>query len=99
VSENYEKLRTYALNLVQASIGAVSNNFRAILISIVGEKPLIEFYLAADDTDDLEEIDEILCEFEALQVQKTEVSKKIYFGSEMIVIDQSKEIVTFRRRE
>jgi hypothetical protein len=99
VSENYEKLRTYALNLVQASVGAVSDNFRAILISIVDGKPFIEFYLLADRSDDLEEIDEILCEFEALQDQKIEVSNEIYFGNEVIVIDQSRAIVTFRRRE
>jgi hypothetical protein len=99
MSVSFDTLQCYTLNLIQASIGAISDNFRAISISTNIDKPLIKFHLMVHNSEDLEEIEEILVEFEALQTRPIEVLKEIIFGNELINIDQSKEIVIFRRRE
>jgi len=53
----------YVLNLVQALLGAVSNNFRAVSIKSHEKSIHIFFILEHESLDDREEITDIIFEF------------------------------------
>src|SRR5688572_6544281 len=54
------------LRLVQAMLGALSPNFKAVFISC-GDGVVLRFVLGEDRAEDREEVDDIVLEFEALQ--------------------------------
>ena len=55
------------LDLVQALIGCVSANLRAVTIEVVQERVRLHFLLAEESTTNREEFDNIIFEFEASQ--------------------------------
>lgn len=71
------------LNLIQATLGSITNNMRVIALECHNEKHVLIYFLLEKDTpEDREEIEDIVFEFEALQDSfindeiKIEVSSK-----------------------
>lgn len=57
----------HVLDLVQALLGSISPNMRAVSLELLDDGVRIHVCLAQEDPDDREEIAEIAFEFEALQ--------------------------------
>ena len=95
----HDTLKLYALDLVQAMLGAISPNFRKVQISCIGDEILIMFYLESEILEDLEEIEDIISEFEALQSYPVKVAKRVEIGSQPIVWDNLNQWPVYLRRE
>jgi hypothetical protein len=54
-------------SLVQAMLGAISPNFRAVSLELTDDSMILNFLLEHDDPEDREEIDDVVLKFEALQ--------------------------------
>ncbi len=67
----------YILELIQAMIGGISNNFRAIWIITVKEKLDVYFLLEKDNAEDRGEIEDFIFEFEALQEKIVDVTPHV----------------------
>lgn len=55
------------LSLIQAMLGAVSNNMRAVSLRCDGKIVHLYFLLAGESAEDRKEIEDIVAEWEALQ--------------------------------
>src|SRR5689334_14328291 len=64
---------TQVLNLVQAMLGSITPNFRYVFLKCTPAGVLLHFLLEHENSEDRKEIDEIVFEFEALQLQFIEV--------------------------
>jgi len=64
---------TQVLNLVQAMLGSITPNFRYVFLKCTPTGVLLHFLLEHENLEDREEIDEIVFEFEALQLQFIDV--------------------------
>jgi hypothetical protein len=56
------------VNLVQAMLGSISENFRAVSIDVTPAAVKLHFLLERDSDADREEIDDIAFEYEALEL-------------------------------
>ena len=56
-----------ALDLVQAMLGAISPNVRAVSYECIAEKVIVYFVFEHESIEDRDEADDIIFEFEALQ--------------------------------
>jgi hypothetical protein len=54
-------------SLVQAMLGSISSNFRAVSIELTTDSVTLNFWLEHEDSEDREEIRDIALEFESLQ--------------------------------
>jgi hypothetical protein len=79
------------LDLVQAMLGAVTANFRAVSLSITDRNIILTFVLFEDTEEDREEIDDIVFEFEALQPQfiANDLQLHIVEVDFVIIVDKS----------
>ncbi len=67
LSAQLQQENASVLMLVQAMLGAISPNFRAVSLQIeTGGVVHLYFILENENADDREEIDDLVCEFEAL---------------------------------
>ncbi|MCP8466227.1 hypothetical protein NK553_19925 [Pseudomonas sp. ZM23] len=87
--------------LTQALLGSISNNFRAILIRTAKDLH-IEFYIYQKLEEDMEEIEDIITEFDSLVmgIEAVAISYEVRVGTEKI--DFSGEDITpiyIRRRQ
>jgi len=73
----YKIENQYILDLLQAMIGSISNNFRASWIKVKDGNLEVFFLLEEDNQKDREEIEEIIFEFEALQDKVVDVTSHI----------------------
>ena len=97
-------LNKVTVMLVQALWGAISSNFRMVALNF--SKPVWEllFVLEREDASDLEEIEDVIGEFDALLlglnagVLKFE-AKTILSTAPLPVVDPSSWRIVFRRRE
>ena len=55
------------LMLVQAMLGAVTPNFRMVVLSCEDDVWLIRFYLEENIDDDIGEVEDIICQYTAYQ--------------------------------
>lgn len=63
------------VNLMQAMLGSVTPNWRAVFVKNENDELLLTFVLAVDSPDDRDEIEEVVFEFEALEPsRKTSIS-------------------------
>ena len=69
------------LNLVQAMLGSISANFRAVFLKSFDAGVKIYFFLKYDCIEDRDEIDDIIFEFEALQSSGIDVNFEIIIDS------------------
>jgi hypothetical protein len=60
------------LSLVQAMLGSITPNVRAVFLACTPDGVLLHFLLAQESADVREEIDEIVFEFSALQVSNVD---------------------------
>lgn len=65
------------LDLVQAMLGAISPNMRAVSLECPDGKVHLHFLLAEESEADREEIDDILFEFEVLQERGIEIRSSV----------------------
>jgi hypothetical protein len=65
-----DRENSLVLSLVQAMLGAITPNFRAVFLNCQADGISICFVLKHDDPEDREEIDDIVFEFSAHQPSK-----------------------------
>jgi hypothetical protein len=87
------------LRLVQALLGAVSENFRMVCLSHDGASWRLIFVLHEDNAEDREEIADVACEFEALQDSPTEYLVEVIVTSQQLEWPVAPVRVVYRRRE
>ncbi len=94
---NFELENRYVLDLVQAMLGSISENFRAIWLEVTQEKVGFTFVLQAENADDRDSIAEIMFEFEALQAGYTPNEVEIIVSEEAIVYPPEARLVFVRK--
>lgn len=94
---NYENLQI--ANLVRAMLGSISPNFRAISISFKNTDISLFFLLEKDLAEDREEIDDIVFEFEALQLSYVKMDVKVEINDRPRSELTMPEILIYLRRE
>ena len=72
----------HVLNLVQAMIGLISPNMRAVSVELAGRGVRLHFLLAEEDGADREAIEDIIFEFEALQERFVNIEVTVAVSSE-----------------
>lgn len=68
------KENCHLVNLVHALVGAITPNFRCVTFTCSDDEVAIYFLLEREDSCDREEIDDVIAEFEALQLGGIDVS-------------------------
>lgn len=86
---------------MQALLGVVSSNFRLVEITCLDQRIVVKVVLAAQCDEDLEEIDDLVSEFEALLDRNREVVVEVVFSEGPIVLGppSPSRLTVFRRRE
>lgn len=87
------------LRLIQALLGAVSENFRMVCLSHDGSAWQLIFVLNDDNAEDREEIEDVGCEFEALQDLPIEFSVEVNVTHLPLEWPKEPVRVVYRRRE
>jgi ribosome maturation factor RimP len=96
---SFEELNRQTVILVQAMLGAISSNFRMVSIRNENGVWILRFYLEREDTDDIEEMDDIEFEFSALQDDDLEVRKEVIITDKDIDWPEHPTVVVYKRRE
>jgi hypothetical protein len=93
-------LQYYALNLMQALLGAISSNFRLVSITLQKQRVVIQIILATRSSEDLEEIEDLKAEFEAI-VGPVDFAVEVSISAEPIFLPtpDGQSMCVFRRRE
>lgn len=87
------------LNIVQAMLGSITENFRAVFLNCHDTGVVITFILQRDNVEDREEIDDILFEFEALQLSGIHVDFKVIVDSKHLAEIEISGRMVFGRKE
>lgn len=87
------------LALVQAMIGAISQNFRRVSLEVMDDGVRLEFVLNQESEEDREEISDIGFEFEALQSTSIDVTIDVLVTTEELWKVPLSGRVVFGRRE
>ena len=92
------------VNLTQAMLGCISLNFRSVVINVNSDYTKVTFVLEKENKEDFEEIEDIIFEYEALQISNTIIKQHILITNEDIsrVIPQIRDsngIIVFQRKE
>ncbi len=66
-----------ALDLVQAMLGAISPNVRAVSYECIAQKVIVYFVFKRDSTEDRDEAEDITFEFEALQQGPIDIEHQV----------------------
>ncbi len=70
---NYESENISFLNFIHALQGNVSENVRAVSLTLFPDSIIFHFILHRDDPETNEDIDDVVAEFAALQQQFTQI--------------------------
>lgn len=87
------------LRLVQALLGAISDNFRMVGLSHEGGTWVLIFVLFEDNADDREEIEDVGYEFEALQEESINYVVNVLVTNAPLVWPDDPVRVVYRKRE
>lgn len=87
------------LMLVQAMLGAVTPNFRMVVLSREGDVWVIRFYLERSLEDDADEIEDIICQYTAYQDSDLKCKSEIWVGNEDLPRISEADRVVYRRKE
>lgn len=87
------------LMLVQAMLGAVTPNFRMVVLSREGEEWVISFYFEKDVADDIEEVEDIICQYTAYQDSSLKCRREVIIGREKLPSLSQADRVVYRRKE
>lgn len=101
MADGFTELQRNALCLVQALLGAVSSNFRLVSISQRANGIVVQIVLATHSDEDIEEIDDLITEYEALQSCPEPFEFEWTVSEEPITLEppNASTIVVVRRRE
>jgi len=101
MSDNFtlEEWNSQVLMLGQALIGAVSPNFRMVSLDLDGESWLIRFYLEKEIEEDIEEIDDIFCQYLAYQDHDLRCRYETIIGEQRLPNYPKVGRMVYRRRE
>jgi hypothetical protein len=94
-----ERENSQVLNLVQAMIGSVTSNMRAVSLECWPGGVHLHFLLERADPSDYEEIDDIAFEFEALQTGLIDVEVSVKASSKRSAIGKLPGRRVFGRKE
>jgi hypothetical protein len=92
-------LQKQSLILMQALLGGISATFSRVSVSRDHDKVIVNITLEIEDDIDLEEIDDLKSEFEALQESSVDYEFFVKVSKDEITWPDDKTIVVFRRRE
>lgn len=92
-------LYTYALCLMQALVGVVSSNFRLVAITRKDETLQVSIILEQQNDEDIEEIEDLKTEFEALFPRQIDYEFDVRITADPIQWPDESTIVVFARRE
>lgn len=95
--KKHEIENNYILSLIQAMLGAISNNFRAVWITVEGEKLNICFLLYTENNEDREEIEDIIFEFEALQGKIIDITSNIIINDKTWLPPENARMVFLKK--
>lgn len=87
------------LMLVQAMLGAITPNFRMVVLSRDEHGWLIRFYLEEDTEEDAEEVEDIVCQFAAYQDSNLECNWVVSFGAGELPVTPQTDRIVYRRKE
>ncbi|MCA8984169.1 MAG: hypothetical protein R3C12_02390 [Planctomycetaceae bacterium] len=101
MADGFTELQRYALCLIQALLGVVSHNFRLVSITLQAERIVVRILLATHSEEDVEEIDDLKTEFEALLPGPVAFDVELAVSEEPITLEPPNEstMVVFKRRE
>ncbi|MBH3308748.1 hypothetical protein N5I28_05015 [Pseudomonas mosselii] len=99
MSESLERWNYQVLMLVQALIGAISHNFRMVTISLEGGEWVTRFYLEKYDEEDIDEIEEVMCQYAAYQDGGLKSRYEVLVGNGGLPGYSEVGRVVYRRRE
>ncbi|MFN3160046.1 MAG: hypothetical protein ACE37I_12085 [Rubinisphaera brasiliensis] len=101
MSDSITELQRDALCLTQALLGVISQNFRMVSVTRQRTSITIRILLAIQCDEDIEEIEDLKTEFEALSPRSVDFNVEIVFSQEPIILEPPSvsTIVVFRRRE
>ncbi len=99
MNDSIDFLQKETLMLIQATLGAISPNFRLVSIKEVDKLLMITIILERQSDPDLEEIDDIACEFEALHENPIEYEIETIITDSEITWPSYDTIVIYRRKE
>lgn len=87
--------------LTQALLGVVSSNFRLVSITRRAQKIVVRIVLAVNSDEDIEEIDDMGAEFEALMPGPVDFEIEVVVSEAPIVLEPPSQatLTVFRRRE
>ena len=89
----------HVLNLVQAMLGFISPNMRAVSVEPAERGVRLHFLLAEEDEGDREAIEDIVLEFEALMIQFVDVEVSVIVSSQPMATGSIPGRRVFGRRE
>ncbi|WP_155250750.1 hypothetical protein [Pseudoalteromonas luteoviolacea] len=92
-------MQKQSLILMQALLGVISANFRMIYLQQDGESIIVTIMLESEDEDDLEEIEDLKSEFEALQESPIDYDFIIKITDADLSWPDDNIVVVFKRRE
>ena len=92
-------LQKQSLILMQSLLGVISNNFRMVSIETHHSSVIVTIVLEDENIDDLEEIEDLKSEFEALQETAIDYEFVLKATSKDLLWPDEDSIVVFRRRE
>jgi hypothetical protein len=101
MANGFTELQRYALCLIQSLLGVVSHNFRLVSITLQAERIVVRILLATHSDEDVEEIDDLKTEFEALLPGPLTFDVELAVSEEPITLEPPNEstMVVFKRRE
>ena len=100
IDNYYSYLQRQALSLMQALLGVITPNFRMVWLSADRNgKVIIYIILEHMSDDDMEEIDDLESEYEALQEKPTDYYFDVIISNEFIKWPHHNSIVVYKRKE
>ncbi|WP_440466745.1 hypothetical protein ACKI1H_25695 [Pseudomonas sp. YH-1] len=85
--------------LVQALVGAISENFRMVALCYNEPDWILSFYLEKYVDEDLEEIEDIVCQYTAYQDATLKCKHEVIIGAQGLPAFSDVGRVVYRRRE
>ena len=99
MAREFSELQHFALCLIQALLGVVSDNFRFVSITAKSQTIFVQIVLARHCDEDFEEIEDFKTEFEALLPGPTDYEVEVVVSQEPISWPNESTIVVFKKRE
>jgi len=99
MGESLKRWNYQVLMLVQALVGAVSPNFRMVAISLEDGEWVTRFYLEEYDEEDVDEVEEVMCQYAAYQEGELRSRYEVLVGSGRLPGYSEVGRVVYRRRE